>query len=345
MPVLHMETEKVRELAAQMGQFAQNSQDTINLMNAQVRGVYWFSNSQAEFISHYNELSQSMSQLLEELLQIRQRVLAEVDEWEDMVNQSQALMAALPSAGMTLWKAFGNTFDNFRAIFAPYELSDGMEYLDNTDAGKELIQQAKDAGLKFKVGDKVYGDPNGQEIEIKFGKMTYDNSSAEYYPDIKPGDNVNTPGILVKEKFFFRHTKGKDELGGIIAHEIQHAVDARTPDPNADAWASVEVTDKAELERLLADEVSRRVAGEDSAYKRQNAVQYDREYTNDGQVSIAEAKNILISKDYESIYEQQYSDPNYSIGKNYSVDVQFNESTGEVSVKLNPRPAVTEIQF
>jgi hypothetical protein len=338
-----MEIERVRVGAKQLSQTAEQLQGGCSRLLTQVRGINWQGPSREDFIRQYEQMIRNIIAAAEEGIVLGQRVQREIDEWQeaDQTGSSEwSALAVLPA--MTFSKFLGNTWSNFKGVFDPADLNEGINYMLSTDAGKELIKEAEEKNLGFRLPDgRIIGAKDGKIIPIRFGDSG-EGTRGVYRLD--PDGNAQTEDqeIVISNDWLTRRMElsGRDGLGNTLAHEMQHAVDDQKGLLSTPPFEG-SLDDEAAVEKQLGGELQQQVATEVRAWERGSAVEIDRAYRDDGAVSRQEAQDIL-NKGYEERYEKALNDS--AIGKKYTADVYLDES-GKVQVDLKPKPALTPISI
>ena len=89
MATLHMEVESARSTQSTMNNTAQQLNSLVQSMTSSVNGLQpaWMGNSATEFFGLYDQWRSQMTTLLDQLTQMNQKLLTEVNEWEQMASK------------------------------------------------------------------------------------------------------------------------------------------------------------------------------------------------------------------------------------------------------------------
>jgi len=89
MTTLHMEVETARNTQNTMNNTSQQLTGMLQSMTNSVNGMQpaWMGNSATEFFGLYDQWRSQMTQLLEQLSQLNQRLSNEINEWEQMASK------------------------------------------------------------------------------------------------------------------------------------------------------------------------------------------------------------------------------------------------------------------
>jgi WXG100 family type VII secretion target len=229
--------------------------------------------------------------------------------------------------------------DTFR-VFFPYDVKEGMEYLKELSAGQDIIAQAKEAKITFKLpnGERVgYEGDDGQVIEIKMGSSV----GGGHY-----GDNV----IVISDDVFGR-ADSKASLAARLAHEMQHAYDAKTgrmhgltQESELKSYFDLSPEKQQEARTRLANNLETNIDSEIRAYERADAVTKGQSYQDDGVMTHDERQAVLkrnldFTVNYEGYYERE-------LGKLYpgtEFDVWL-DNQGEVQINIT-KPAIFPVGY
>lgn len=341
-PAIHMETERVYDAARQLTQVAEEIQQHSSQLVNQVMSINWQAPSREAFVVEFRELIQKMTATAENGILLADRIRREADEWLETDAASGSELSALATVlpAMNISKFFGNSWSDFTGYFVPPDLNEGMDYVLSTDAGRELIEEAKKNGLGFRLPDgRIVGDEEGKIIPIRFGDAG-ENNNGSYHPN--PDENFDTQDqeLVISEEWWKRRftMTGRDGLGNTLAHEMQHALDDKKGllgDPSY----SGDLQDESAVEKHLETYFQKSVDTEVRAWTRGGAVEVDKSYQDDGKTSASEAKWIL-DKGYEATYEKNINQSGF--GDKYTADVYLDES-GNVRVDLKPKPELAPV--
>jgi WXG100 family type VII secretion target len=97
-------------------------------------------------------------------------------------------------------------------------LSEGLDYLEQTTAGRQLLEEAAKNNLAFRFPDgTVIGSQNDGAtiVDIAYGKIDDDDTSAVYSDDDK---------MITLNEDKIGHASA-EQFAGVLAHEMQHALD------------------------------------------------------------------------------------------------------------------------
>ncbi len=331
MPLLHMQTEEVRgtgrllrQTAATIQTEAQNLSTAVNNLATQ-----WQGPSSNQFRSQIEPLLQQLMRVSEKGSELDARVQREVDQWE---QTDAGLSSNQKNNGI------GNpgVLEGIRDIFVPffpYDISEGINYLEDQPAGEDLIELARENGITFQLpnGEFVgYQGDDGEVVVIEFG----DSIGGGTYID----DKITiSNGIL-------NRVRSKEELASVLAHEMQHAIDDNTglrhdsinTDELAGYFEQSPETQQSIRERLANDLETNYLDSEIRAYQRGEAVKNGTEYQDDGVMTRQERqeildKNINSKMDYEDHYENSLAD----IYPDAEFDVWLDDQ-GELYVDIQP---------
>ena len=231
-----------------------------------------------------------------------------------------------------------HSLEDIRAIVKPFNLDEGLSYIKDTDAGKDLVKQAEQAHVLFIFPDGTQmGDPNGHKVIVDFGNTDTDINGF-YSPDPDKNPLTEDQKIIISDTWWKRFGQGKGSLADVLSHEMQHAIDDRN---GLMTVQSPDTNDPRSIERAYSDYLTKTVASEVRAFDRGYAVEFDRPYQDDGVTTHAEADRIL-KKGYEKIYEDWLNSGD--LGKKYTFDVWLSDS-GQVQVTTQPKPNLTPLEF
>ncbi len=89
MTTLHMEVETARSTQNTMNNTAQQLTSMVQGMTSSVNGLQpaWMGNSATEFFGLYDQWRSQMTQLLDTLNQMNQKLATEINEWEQMASK------------------------------------------------------------------------------------------------------------------------------------------------------------------------------------------------------------------------------------------------------------------
>jgi WXG100 family type VII secretion target len=89
MTTLHMEVETARNTQSNMNNTSQQLTSMVQSMTSSVNGLQpaWMGNSASEFFSLYDQWRGQVTQLLDQLNQMNQRLATEINEWEQMASK------------------------------------------------------------------------------------------------------------------------------------------------------------------------------------------------------------------------------------------------------------------
>jgi len=89
MATLHMEVETARSTQNTINSTSQNLSSMLQSMTSSVNGLQpaWMGNSATEFFGLYDQWRSQMTQVLDQLNQMNQRLGTEINEWEQMASK------------------------------------------------------------------------------------------------------------------------------------------------------------------------------------------------------------------------------------------------------------------
>lgn len=89
MTTLHMEVETARSTQNTMNNTSQQLNSMVQSMTSSVNGLQpaWMGNSATEFFGLYDQWRAQMTQLLDQLNQMNQKLAGEINEWEQMASK------------------------------------------------------------------------------------------------------------------------------------------------------------------------------------------------------------------------------------------------------------------
>ncbi|RPJ27122.1 MAG: WXG100 family type VII secretion target [Chloroflexi bacterium] len=89
MTTLHMEVETARNTQNTMNNTSQQLTSMVQGMTSSVNGLQpaWMGNSATEFFGVYDQWRGQMTQLLDQLNQMNQKLSTEINEWEQMASK------------------------------------------------------------------------------------------------------------------------------------------------------------------------------------------------------------------------------------------------------------------
>lgn len=322
-----METDEVRLLASKMREMAELFQSRADSIYSQIQNADWWGGSRDEFVGEIAQVCSTMRIYAENCDILWSRLETEIIQWEETANVFMGGVVGLNILYTT--------------------------YLGNSSISRDLITDARDAGITFIIKgppDQRLGAENGEIVNILWAKPSTPGALGEQSYDPETGQST----IVIDPEL-----KGGDsgELGGIIAHEMQHALDYNS--------GIVDIPDFQELERYVKDGdfsqaenwlesyYTEKIKTEVNAHARGYAVDpninYDRgqnvenKVNLDGVVTADEAKFIfgertygsLYNKDAEQLINEQYKDQHLKV----VVDM---DSSGQVNVTIKERPLIIQ---
>lgn len=351
---IRLNTQQAREVAQRLCAEADALDRMTNSLNHAIGSLdtwAWDGRSRARAESRLNRVApagRDAAQLLEDLGR-KLRHVADTFEREDTTasrNLEGMSWVEWPTTGfnaldpgVVVWGIVGLLLVGISAAIigvstkSPYSLDDLGDYVDTTTSGQDLIKQAQKEHLGFKLlpSGKILGDPDGEIIEVSYEKT-----------DPGVGGFQSGNKIVISDDWTQRNLEGKNVQAGILAHEMQHALDmkmgkkARNPYDGIDLY----MDDPKKLEDFLSDRIQKRVDSEVRAYERGYAVQDGRDYQDDGVTTADEAKNILYTKGYRAHYEQELNN-DHDFSSKYEVSYYVDKS-GNVRAKVLPKPQLVD---
>jgi hypothetical protein len=325
-----MEVETVKSLAGHMQHFAESLTVSHQNVSNLVSNIDWDGDARQQFFSEANSVVGSLDKLADSILISSRSLDKEIEQWVTADRLGSDKMRAIPhpkvSPGDLDWRdplVFGAWLIG---KVNRWEVEQVWRYLEKTATGKDLERLARENNVCFILpnGTRI-GDPNAvMQIPIKFGKLetgdgvySFDTRTITISDDIPLGD-------------------GLVGLGGILAHEMQHAIDHASgeflPPP------PLEGQSESQLEESLAKYFDAVIHSEVRAYERSENVTEFSSFFDDGVLTGSERLSILNHKldsgTYRSLYEnsiiEAFEDARYTAA--ISVDT----TTGELIVDLQP---------
>jgi hypothetical protein len=326
-----MEVEIVKSLANQMQRFAESLTEKHQNVNSIVRNIDWNGDSRQQFSSEANSMIGSLDKLADSVLISSRSLDKEIDQWVTAdYNGSKNIQAAAPPNDPSGFQKFIGNFWLISTWIAGKidspELNRVWDYLGKTSTGKDLERLACENNVCFILPDGTrIGDPNAvMQIPVKFGKLetgdgvySFDTRTITISDDIPLGD-------------------GLVGLSGILAHEMQHAIDHASgeflPSP------PLEGQSEAQLEESLAKYFDAYIHSEVRAYERSENITEFTSFFDDGVLTGSERIAILNHKlnsgTYRSMYENSIIDA-FKDGR-YTADISVDSNSGELVVDLQP---------
>ncbi len=329
------------ELARIVQQFYEESGCVENLTNQmkslvdQLEGGGWMGMGARSF---YDEMHHDVFPGLERLIHALCDAGSAISQISDIIRQAEEAAARLFLAGaadlladgvlplsgteetLPLWAQLGRWWVSDKAKeYILSALPGSIALFKESDAGRDLIEQAKNAGICFIFPDgTVLGDPHGDMIEVTVSE-TMPGAHGHY--DL----GAKEIAISADAKTFQYTTK---ELTKTVAHEMQHALDDANHQlnyPDLD-YTSGNVT---ALESDLQQWVDVSVNAEVRAHERGYSVRDGDLYLDDGVLEPDEARYILQTRGYEKVYEKKFND---AFAEAYATNPDLGLRTANVEV-------------
>ena len=326
--ILHLETEEVRALARKLIETAEQFDIGFRTLSDLVRALPWESPSQAGYVDEFKALVEKALAAAATGEALGLRVLREVDEWVTVDARGETRFAELGTSSIFT----SDWFDWYRGIHGlgdPYTLPEVFDYLDDTEAGRHLIEEARRAGVCFKILPEgtLIGDPDGEVVTVRFDRT--DPGIGGYQKD----------GEIVISDTWVARRSSSDELARVMGHEMQHALDRRQGVLQSYEGMDRYLDDPAQLESFLEHRTETRIASEVRSYARGDAIGSNGTYQDDGITTPAETANILHDRGYEQIYESQL---NQNLDGRYTADCWI-DADGRVQITLTPVETLGEM--
>jgi WXG100 family type VII secretion target len=247
------------------------------------RGASAFANEMDDVLPALDRLQHALREASQVTLEIA-RIMREAEEEAAGLFDADGFQADTPHVTDSFLGDIGDGIrDKFR-LFFPYTVAEAADYLDDTPAGRQLIEKATENGLAFRLPNgTIIGCQEGDAriIDVKTGDL-----------DWAYGQYVNANTEITIDNDILSRVRSKEELAGTLAHEMQHALDYHTG----------KIGKEEGLEAFYQD----RIDSEIRAWERGEAVTENREYQDDGHMTGEERQKIL-NKGYESNYEDELS--------------------------------------
>jgi WXG100 family type VII secretion target len=246
------------------------------------RGASAFANEMDDVLPVVDKLQHALREANQVTLEIA-RIMREAEE------EAARLLGADGAQDTT-----GRTSDAFlrdsikdiwQRFFPSNSVAEEAAYLKNTPAGRELIREATEAKLGFRLPNGTvigYQGDDGRVVEVKFDDLD------RAYGSYSKGKNVITIDDDTSSL-----SRSKEDIAGTLAHEMQHALDYHTGKIRKEQEG---------LEGFYQD----RIDSEIRAWERGDAVSNNRAYQDDGHMTGEERQKIL-NKGYEIHYENELS--------------------------------------
>lgn len=322
MPTIHMDVEISRQLARTLDQQAYEIMlkvEDLQKFTQKLANSWYCGKKSANFLSELNRCIVQLETKNNELTKLVIRVNREIDEWIDIDSSGQRSIKGISDSIFNFTSSLYSLY-TLRAVIKEYTLNETWDFLIGTQTGKELEELAKIYDICFVLPDgSTIGNPEGEKIYIEFGDT---GEGLGYQVENK---------IIISDSLDVKY-KGVDVMGGILAHEMQHAID-RKAGLLLDYSGYKDITDPQLLEEFLEQRTLTRIGSEVRAFERFENVIDGTQYIDDGITSSTEIQNIIIDQGYESIYENQLNETLYP---NYTVDVYYDSRIGEIQINLYP---------
>jgi WXG100 family type VII secretion target len=293
------------------------------------RGASAFANEMDDVLPIVEKLQHALREANQVTLEIA-RIMREAEE------EAASLFLSLPE-GMISSIHLNSDGDVVVTSYSPNPPDSRpfpIDYLQNTQAGKQLLEEAKDAKLAFWFPDgTLVGsyDKDAAIVEVKYGEFESENQRGSY----SNGDKT----ITINEDMV-----SKEDIAGTLVHEMQHALDHKTGKiryPGLTVEELLEAPKDPDMIQKLEDYYQDRIDSERRAWARGKAVESNSEYR-DGDFLDWEffgyedwdhytRKEILKATDgyYENKYEEELRE--YIPG--YEIDLKL-DGNGNVQIKF-----------
>lgn len=323
--IIHLQPEAVLEVSRALIQTAEEIDIAFRTLLDKARNIPWESPRRERYVSEYRTLVQNALKTAAEGETLGLRLRREVEEWLEVDANGKKKLEEL-SKGPKFTEIGPDWFRTLRRMVDPYDLSEVLDFLDDTEAGRRLIEEARRLGICFKILPEgiLVGDPDGKIVTIRFDQT-----------EPGTGGYQNGDEIVVSDSYLGRQDVG--ELASTMGHEMQHALDRQNGDLQSYEGIDAYLDDPAQLESFLEHRTETRIASEVRAYESGDSILGDNAYQDDGITTTAETEDILYSRGYESIYEEQL---NKMLEGRYTVDC-WTDGDGKVQVTLTPIQTLT----
>lgn len=233
-----------------------------------------------------------------------------------------------------IWWGFKDLFGKKKV----YSFEEIWDFLKGTKSGKELLEQLEDNGLTMVLPDGTrVGAENGKEIEIIIRDPSDTDSSDSWL------GFYNGRSVTLNQEYFLLAVARPDMLAGVLAHEMQHALDDQQGILHNQLLIFHKTQSTNSIEKTLEADIEDRVLSEARAHAR--GAEVDREFNDnwgeaicdtDNVLTTAEKKFVLETRNYaESVYEEQYERIlENALGKEVVVDV-YVDSQGEIQAEVH----------
>lgn len=331
MTTIHLEVETVKSLANRLQLFAEALTQKHQYMFSIVRNIDWGGDAKEQFSTDANSLVNSLDKLADSILISSRQLSKEVDQWVSVDSTgSKSIRAVIPPSGSPIIDFVKDMVRSPLIIASwisgkiePWRLDEVWWYLGKTSTGKDLERLARENNVCFILPDGTrIGDPNAVfQVPVNFGKL--DDASGLF--------SRQDGTITISEDLFF--SDDPVSLGGILAHEMQHAIDHASgeflPIPPFEGQS------EAQLEASLENYWDAYIHSETRAYERSSNVSEFTNYFDDGVLTGSERAWLLNYKDgsYKSSYESWINE--FTDGT-YTAVMTVDPTTGELDVNLLP---------
>ena len=196
MTIYHMETEVVRGMASRLQSTAEEMQSQLQSLASSAQSVDWMGDNRNQFEVEMQQLVRTLMERAEEGVVLSSRTAREVDEWEHigdtMANTPFALpiiiigsvigvtgIAVVGSIFYSWWMS--KTIDGLTKEEARSKIED---ILDNSDAGRKALAEAKRLGVQVELGQQgkgTYYDPNTEPPTMYLDPLTQEDVAASSF--------------------------------------------------------------------------------------------------------------------------------------------------------------------
>ena len=266
-----------------------------------------------------NRLTTALEESSTVIYQIAQLFHEAEDEAAALFGQKETAASASPA----LIDGLRGARDLFEYLFTPASINSAVDRLRSLEAGKQLEQYLKDAGLTIYFPDgSTMGAENGQKIEVvrQDANISDAFTVGGYYDS-----NSVPPRIVISDS-----RMSNAGLASTMGHEIIHAIDDAKNQLDYDAqvlnqeFTAGDLADpkfKAQLEDDISNTIEAKIKSEIRAYEMSHALSEERRYQDDGVYTNVEKREVFTSYRYESFYEEAYSE---ELSKQLGVPVEVN---------------------
>lgn len=329
MTTIHMEVETVLSLSNKMQLFAETLTQKHQNVRSLAGNIDWRGDSREQFSTDANFLINSLDKLADNFLISSRQLSKEVDQWVSVDNAGSTKIQSIapsndPSPFQKFVGDFRFTYNWVVGKIDPPRLDEVWEFLAKTSTGKDLERLARENNMCFVLpnGERI-GDPNAViQVPVNFGKS---EGSGHFDPA--------TNSIIISDDIPLED--GKVGLSGILAHEMQHAIDKASgefpPSPSFNGQSEAQIEESLELF------FDAQIHSEVRAYERSENILELTKYYDDGVLTGEERNEILTHALGEGTYRSKYeSIVNEAFNGQYTATISVDPTTGELKVNLIP---------